>query len=173
MRITTRHTLLAALTGAALLLGGCAVGTTPTQSPTVTTTPDDATARALAEQWAEAWNTQDDAALAALFTTSGTYQDHAFQTSFTGPDGVASWAQITHDGVADVHAAVDEIVATPDRAVVRWTFSGQLVGAPTPFAVPAVTYIEISDGKISALADYYNRADVLAQSGLPADTVFE
>ncbi|KQR17357.1 nuclear transport factor 2 family protein [Cellulomonas sp. Leaf334] len=169
MRIATRHILLAALTGAALLLGGCAVDTdtTPTSSATAASGDD------LAARWADAWNAGDADAMAALFTSTGTYDDYAFQSSFTGPDGVATWVDMTHEAIGDVAIAVDEVITGPDRAVVRGTFSGHLMGAPTPFAVPIVTVIETTGDQISAVADYYNRADVLGQSGLPLDLVFE
>lgn len=172
MRVTPRHTLLAALTGAALLLGGCAAGTDTAPAASATAAPTTSGVD-LASRWADAWNAGDADAMAALFTATGTYDDHAFQSSFTGPDGVATWVGMTHEAISEVAITVDEVITGPDRAVVRGTFSGHLVGAPTPFDVPIVTVIETTGDQISAVADYYNRADVLGQSGLPLDMVFE
>ncbi|MGW6128731.1 nuclear transport factor 2 family protein [Cellulomonas sp. NPDC055163] len=173
-----RRALLAATASAVIVLAGCTApdvdgpGTSPSSSapsgPAATAPVEE-----LVEQWADAWTSGDADAMAALFTPSGTYDDVAFQASFTGPEGVATWVGMTHEAIADAGVDVEEIVETPDRAVVRWSFSGHFVGAPTPFSVPVLTLIEISDSKISAVTDYYNRADVLAQSGLPADMVFE
>ena len=56
-----------------------------------------------------------------------------------------------------------------DRISFRFTFSGHIIGAPTPFSVPASPVMELEGAKIAYSGDYYNLADVLHQSGLPAD----
>lgn len=126
----------------------------------------------LVTQWAEAWKAAAAEDLAALFTTRGTYQDFAFGATFSGRAEIAEWVRITHSSIADLDIDITDAFRAGDRISVRWTFSGQIIGAPQPFSVPVSTVMEISRGKISYNGDYYNLAEVLAQSGLPADTTF-
>lgn len=126
----------------------------------------------LVNNWARAWNAGAADELASHFTSTATYQDFAFGASFTGRGEIAEWVRITHGAIGNLHVEVTDAFHAGDRISVRWTFSGQIVGAPKPFSVPASTVMELRRGKISANGDYYNLADVLRQSGLPADTNF-
>jgi hypothetical protein len=49
------------------------------------------------------------------------------------------------------------------------TFHGHIKGAPSAFTVPAITVLRLNGSKIASDNDYYKFADVLRQSGLPAD----
>ncbi|MFD3523472.1 nuclear transport factor 2 family protein [Streptomyces sp. NPDC058653] len=126
----------------------------------------------IAKAWEAAWNNDDPKRLAALFTTDGRYSDHALMQTFKGRDGVTQWAAATKQFVADANVKVNSAFADDGQVAIVWTFSGHLQGAPKPFSVPASTILKMRGDKIVANDDYYNRAEVLAQSGLPADTVF-
>ncbi|MEU3982443.1 nuclear transport factor 2 family protein [Streptomyces sp. NPDC026672] len=126
----------------------------------------------IANAWEKAWNSEDPARLAALFTNDARYSDHALDQTFKGRGGVAQWATITKQFVGDANVTVNSAFADDNQVAISWTFSGHLTGAPKPFSVPAVAILKLRGNKIVTNDDYYNRADVLSQSGLPADTVF-
>lgn len=174
--------LIVAATVAALAVSGASVpaaSAKATNGPSVlvravTATGDRSSAAQrrvprLVTQWARAWNTAAADDLASLFTARATYSDFAFGATFTGRAEIAEWVRITHRSIDNLDVEVTDAFRTSDRIAVRWTFSGQIVGAPKPFSVPASTVMEIRRGKITYNGDYYNLAEVLRQSGLPSD----
>jgi limonene-1,2-epoxide hydrolase len=118
--------------------------------------------------WASAWSGTDPQALAKLFTADATYTDFGVNVVSTGRDGVASWKQRTDLLIANVHVTVKESFRGGDHIAVETVYSGQIHGAPAPFAVPATTILELRQGLIVSDRDYYSLATLLAQSGLPA-----
>jgi uncharacterized protein (TIGR02246 family) len=118
--------------------------------------------------WSAAWGGTDPQALAKLFTADGTYTDLGVNVVSTGRDGVAGWKQRTDLLISEVQVTVKESFRQGDRIAVETTYAGHIHGAPTPFAVPAATILELRHGLIAANRDYYSLATVLAQSGLPA-----
>ncbi|WP_432545012.1 nuclear transport factor 2 family protein [Kineococcus sp. SYSU DK002] len=123
----------------------------------------------IVKTWLKAWNDADAQRLGSLFTGDGRYTDHAFGPTFTGPAGVQQWVANTHAGIADVRGDLRWAHKHGDEIVFSWYFSGHFRGAPEGFRVPAVTVITLRGNKIATNDDYYSHADVLAQSGLPAD----
>jgi steroid delta-isomerase-like uncharacterized protein len=127
-------------------------------------------------RWAAAWNSGSPDRMAALFTADGVYEDLAFQTTFRGPEGVATWVSITTRSIRDARVEVLDAFRRGDRVAVRWTFSGRDTGAFAPglpptagaFSVPASSLFELRGGKLRRVTDFYNLADLLRQVGLPA-----
>lgn len=175
--ITIRRSLAAAVTAAALGIAGASVLAQPADAaPSIaaTTTSQHSGQRlpAVAVNWAAAWNGSDSQRLANLFTKAGArYTDHAFDRTYTGRAGIAQWHATTKQFVQDAKIVVTDAFADCDHASISWTFSGQLLGAPKPFSVPVATVLRLRGHEILTNDDYYNMADVLSQSGLPADTV--
>ncbi|MCU1644651.1 MAG: hypothetical protein JWN03_4926 [Nocardia sp.] len=127
---------------------------------------------AIATDWEAGWKDSDPQHLATLFTQDGArYTDHAFGRTATGRDAIAKWAGTTKQFIQNASLKVDDAFGG-DRVAINWTFSGQLAGAPKPFSVPAVAVLQLRGKEILSDDDYYNLADVLRQSGLPADTNF-
>ncbi|MFI7001550.1 nuclear transport factor 2 family protein [Nocardia sp. NPDC050175] len=148
-------------------LGLAACGSDDDDKPKEQGTP------AVAATWEAAWKDNDPQRLAALFTADGArYTDHAFHRTSTGRDGVAKWAGTTKQFIQGAVLKVDDAFGGSDKVAINWTFSGQLAGAPKPFSVPAVAILTLRGNEIATDDDYYDLADVLRQSGLPADTNF-
>ena len=124
------------------------------------------------ERWEAAWNSGDPHQLSRLFTADARYTDHAFGATFTGREGVRQWAEITARSVGDARIDVESATRRGRSVEIHWTFSGQLVGAPDAFSVPARTVLHLRGNRIASNDDYYELAEVLRQSGLPADTTF-
>ncbi|MFI5783463.1 nuclear transport factor 2 family protein [Nocardia sp. NPDC051570] len=128
---------------------------------------------AIATDWEAAWNNSDPQRLAALFTTDDSrYTDHAFDRTYHGHDGMVEWASNTKKFIPGASIKVNDAFGGADKVAINWTFSGQLAGAPKPFSVPAVAVLQLRGNQIVSDDDYYNFADVVRQSGLPADTNF-
>ncbi|WP_079125037.1 nuclear transport factor 2 family protein [Streptomyces lushanensis] len=183
MKIVRRSLTLAvavAMVGAAGIFGAVAYGSQDSGSPESDAKSFSASGErsgrhgrpTIAKAWEAAWMSEDPKRLAALFTGDGRYSDHALNQSFKGRDGIAQWATITKQFVGDAEVKVRSSFGDDGQVAISWTFSGHLKGAPKPFSVPAVAILKMRGDKIVTNDDYYNRADVLSQSGLPADTVF-
>jgi ketosteroid isomerase-like protein len=124
---------------------------------------------AIGRRWAAAWMTADTRDLARLYTKDAVYTDQALHLVFRGRDGVTEWETGSHQLVGDLGYEVTGGVRGHDEVVVEGVFSGHIAGAPRPFAVPAVTVLRLRGNLIRSSRDYYNRGEILSDSGLPAD----
>ena len=138
--------------------------------------PDSSAARsaragreAIATRWAASWNHADGDAMSALFTKDGVYTDRAFQGTFTGESQIAEWVQRSTQGIDSLKVDVESVFGDDGSIAVVSTFSGQLRGAPQPFAVPVATIFTLDGDRVRTVTDTYNLAPLLQQSGLPAD----
>lgn len=125
----------------------------------------------IAQEWIDAWNSSDTTLLAKLFTDNGVYTDYALGKTMTGSDEITGWKVGTDERIADVHVTILEAFESGDHVAIEATYSGHINGAPNPFAVPITTILELEHGKIASDHDNYSLSSVLAQSGLPADTI--
>ncbi|MEU7605968.1 nuclear transport factor 2 family protein [Streptomyces sp. NPDC041003] len=121
--------------------------------------------------WARAWNGGDPQALGALFTADGTYTDEAVGVTFRGRGEIAGWKARADTLIDRVHVTVRAARVQGDRVTVQAVYSGHLRGAPRPFAVAMTTVLGLDRGhcRIVFDQDHYSMAEVLSQSGLPAD----
>ncbi|GAA3807113.1 hypothetical protein GCM10022403_046510 [Streptomyces coacervatus] len=132
----------------------------------------------IVRSWAQRWNAGDAAGMTELFTVDCSYRDRAFQTHFTGLEGVAEWMRITQSHIPDLHIELHAAFGNERQAMARYTLSGtfgpdhpfdagQEVAGST-FSVPAASCFTVREGRIHAVEDFYNLADVMRQLGLPA-----
>jgi limonene-1,2-epoxide hydrolase len=120
--------------------------------------------------WAAAWNGADPQALGALFTADSTYTDQGLGVTLHGRQEISGWKARTDSLIDGVHVVVKAAHRDGDHITVEAVYSGHLKGAPTPFAVPMATLLDLGDHhRITSDQDYYSLNSVLAQSGLPAD----
>lgn len=124
----------------------------------------------IARDWADAWNSSDTTFLATLFTKNGVYVDYALGKTMIGHEEITGWKVGTDQRIADVHVTVLNAFESGDHVAIEATYAGHVNGAPTPFAVPITTVLDLDHGKIASNHDNYSLSSVLAQSGLPADT---
>ncbi|MEV4706088.1 nuclear transport factor 2 family protein [Actinoplanes sp. NPDC049316] len=124
---------------------------------------------AIGRRWAAAWMTTDTRDLARLYTKDAVYTDRALDMVFRGRQGVAEWETGSHQLIEDFGFEVTGGFGGRDGVVVEGVFSGHIVGAPHPFSVPAVTVLRLRGDLIRSSDDYYNRGEILSDSGLPAD----
>ncbi|MFD8317450.1 nuclear transport factor 2 family protein [Kitasatospora purpeofusca] len=150
---------------AAALLGAPAVtATAATASHTAPCPP-----RIVAD-WVRAWNGTDPRALGALFTARGVYIDLGVGLAFHGREEISGWKARADRLIDGVHVTVRATRRDSARITVDAVYAGHLKGAPEAFAVPMTTLLDLDGhGRIASDQDHYSLAEVLAQSGLPAD----
>lgn len=124
---------------------------------------------AIGRRWAAAWTTGDTRDLARLYTKDAVYTDRAVNLVFRGPEGVEEWEAGSHQLIEDLGFEVTGGFRGRDGVVVEGVFTGHIVGAPRPFAVPLVTVLRLRGNLVQSSNDYYNRTEILSDSGLPAD----
>jgi len=130
----------------------------------------------IVERWAAAWNAHDPAAMAALFTDDGLYEDLGFEWYSGGKAMIASWVEVTTAGVPDVRIELVEAFQAGDRATAEWNFAGTHTGSFAPdlpptgraFSVRAASVFELEGDLIRRVTDYYNLATWQRQLGLEA-----
>lgn len=123
----------------------------------------------IAAAWYSAWTGEDPNALAALFTEDGTLVDLSVPYTSHGREEIAQFKAITERLIPDADLEITDAFRSGDRVVIRTDYSGTLPGASKPFKVQMATVLELRHGKIAVNTDYYDRATMLRQSGLPAD----
>ncbi|MGC0377663.1 nuclear transport factor 2 family protein [Streptomyces sp. SAI-229] len=123
----------------------------------------------IGRRWAAAWASADTRDLARLYTRDAVYTDRALDLVFHGRDGVAEWETGSHQLIGDLEFKATGGFRGRDGVVVEGVFSGHIAGAPRPFAVPLVTVLRMRGDLIQSSDDYYNRGEILSESGLPAD----
>ncbi|GMA28861.1 SgcJ/EcaC family oxidoreductase [Arenivirga flava] len=162
--------LIAAATvlASAAVLTACSSQVSTSPPPASSAQPEVAVEE-LVSQWVAAWESGDAEGMAELFTEDGVYVDNAFSAEQVGQEQVAQWVQLTHQGFADADAEVHDVIASAEGIAISWTFSAHMRGAPSAFSVPATTHMELDGGLIERNTDTYNLADLLRQSGLPAE----
>lgn len=128
----------------------------------------------LVDQFLEAWNKQDAAGVAGLFSDDGIYADNAMNETLSGHEAIArfvagAFEQYSSDMIFDKGFAVE----TPDGYAVEWTMRGthdrdgeRLPRTGKRFSVPGVSIGEVRGGKITRNTDYWSLATLLMQVGL-------
>ncbi|WP_328564946.1 nuclear transport factor 2 family protein [Streptomyces coelicoflavus] len=123
----------------------------------------------IAAAWHSAWTGEDPNALAGLFTKDGTLVDLSVPYTSHGREEITEFKAITERLIPDADLEITDAFRSGDRVVIRTDYSGTLPGASKSFKVQMATVLELRHGKIAVNTDYYDRATMLRQSGLPAD----
>lgn len=144
-----------------LLFAACAAE--PKKETNLMTTHS--TASDLARRYFSMWNSADIAAADSILASNVT--GHANGATLHGPETFKQ--RVTHlwKAYPDAKFSLDDLVATEDRVVVRWTFSGKNIG-PFPrrpatghaVAVTGMNLFRIEAGKI---AEVWVSADDLGE----------
>ncbi|WP_083974361.1 nuclear transport factor 2 family protein [Kitasatospora mediocidica] len=170
MKSTPRRALpvLIATTAVCAMLGTSAAAAQPATQPAAR--PAAQYLPKVVTAWAAAWNGSDPQALGALFTADSAYTDQGVGVTFHGRQEIAGWKARTDSLIDDVHVTVKAAHRDGDHITVEAVYAGHLKGAPTPFAVPMATLLDLGEHHLIASdQDYYSLNSVLSQSGLPAN----
>ena len=145
----------------------CVAITTTGACSTAVGPPDGHVVPPIASAWVTGWRNNATHGLAALFTEDATYTDQGVGKVSHGRDGVAAWQQNTYKLIPDANIELTDAFRNGDRVSIEGTYTGQIQGAPRPFALPLATVLQLRGNQIVSDTDYYNLADLLRESGLP------
>ena len=165
-----RRAVLSAVVLAALAAATLAWAVPAQAAPATRPAHTEQTEPTIAVEWVAAWNSSDTTLLAGLFTPHGVYTDYALGKTMTGRAQVTDWKTGTDQRIADVHVTLLNAFQSGNHIAIEATYSGHINGAPTPFAVPITTILDLNHNKITTDHDNYNLTAVLTQSGLPTNT---
>jgi len=108
---------------------------------------------------------------AEIMTADHVYHDPQSPPSEPGPEGMADTVRVYQDTLAG-HWQVNEIIATDDRVVTRWTGTGvhqtDLMGVPATgrrVSVEAISVMRVQDGKIAEHWCAWDTLGLLQQIG--------
>ena len=94
-------------------------------------------------------------------------------TGEKGPEGFAATVTMLRTGFPDLQFTIEDVVATPDRVVVRWKWTGTHEGMfrgfpPTGTRVhdTGISMYEVTDGKFSRAWIETDRLGMLQQLGV-------
>lgn len=126
-------------------------------------------------QYFDAWNANDGAAVAACFTSDGTFHD-AITGGPVTPDLIPLFVQGLFDAFPDAALPIDAVhVVAPDRAIVEFRMTGTNTGDSVfgpatnlPIDHPGVDVIAYDEGAdaITAVRGHWDLAGLFDQVGL-------
>jgi len=123
----------------------------------------------VAQRWANAWNSHDPDAVAALFTRDALFEDVPFGVMAHGTEEIRAVASSFFTVVPDLHISVVNSSVNGGRAMIEWVFSGTdqgVYGTGKTFAFRGATVLELRGNRISRDSDYWDLATLLRQIGL-------
>jgi ketosteroid isomerase-like protein len=114
-------------------------------------TPEDAI-----EAVFHAWQTLDVEKLVPLFTADARYEDPLFPDALVGHDQMRDGIQPAMADLADCTITTRRVVATADAGLVEAEFRSSLSGAEGRLDFDFAMVVEMSDGRIARLAEYFD-----------------
>ena len=134
------------------------------------------TALDAAQRYFDAWNSRDPEAIAATFTTGGTYEDPTSGGRLTGK-AIADYAGSLFTMFPDLSFDVIGVAPTDEQSVAaQWlmkgTNTGPLPGGPPmgrTIALPGADFIETEGDSIRSVTGYFDQVTMFGQMGLAAN----
>ena len=121
----------------------------------------------------EVGNGRNPAAANELFAAGHRYHDPASPGVPDGPAGIANLFATYYTSFPDARWTIEEIVATEDTVITRWTGSGThkavLMGIPPTnrqVKVLGISYQRVRDGKIQETWNTWDALGMLQQLGV-------
>lgn len=121
----------------------------------------------------EVGNGRNPAAADELFAAGHKYHDPASPGVADGPAGIANLLATYYTSYPDAHWTIEEIVATDDTVITRWTGSGTqkaaLMGIPPTnkfVKVSGISFQRVRDGKIVETWNNWDALGMLQQLGV-------
>jgi steroid delta-isomerase-like uncharacterized protein len=131
------------------------------------------TALDVAQQYFDAWNRRDPAAVLATMADGGTYEDPGSGGPLSGP-AFAAYMQGLFAAFPDVSFSIASTgLAAPDLVAAQWimrgTNHGSMMGLPPTgksVELLGADFIRVADGKIRSVQGYFDSRSVPEQLGL-------
>ncbi|MBI3782442.1 MAG: nuclear transport factor 2 family protein [Deltaproteobacteria bacterium] len=110
----------------------------------------------LGQKWVDALNSRDPARVAALMASDGTFLDPVTPQPLS-VDGFRSRLQIERTVWKEREYRVRQLVANDDRIAIKWELK-QRYANDVLFPIEGLTVLDVRDGRVASVRDYYNAA---------------
>ena len=104
----------------------------------------------------DAWEAGDPDAAASLFATDGVYEDPLYPAPLRGPDAIRAGLTDGMGAIEDCRVTLDPVLEDGDRVLAVGVFASRLRDGGARFDFPFAILVELSDGRISRLAEYFD-----------------
>ena len=120
------------------------------------------------------WNARDAEKMGELMAGDCHYHDMGLKSTRDTKEEIKELFAMFWEACSDFKVEVKSLFATEDRACVEWETSFTVTGdlphppkkdPPSKCKYPAVSVMELQDGKIKRNTDYYDMLDLLGQLG--------
>lgn len=107
----------------------------------------------------EAWNRLDIEALVALFAEDGLFEDPLVEDgSVTGPDAVREASGAGMAALSECEVTISKGLEQGELGICEGLFRSKLADTGGAFDFPFVMVVELRDGKIGRLSEYFDTA---------------
>lgn len=154
------------------LLVACSSAPKPNLATKTETEP---TIEKVIKDWLRAYNSRDTNAAVSFFTDDGVYEDKAFGQTYHGKKEILDFFNLAHADLPNLKWDLISIFSADNRAVFESVLSAthshsSFPGVPATgkqILLKAATIVELRDGKIARVADYYNLPSFLEPPTVP------
>jgi steroid delta-isomerase-like uncharacterized protein len=120
-----------------------------------------------------AWNSHDVDRIATFYTDDCIKEDVAVGVHTGGKEAMKAVNRGAFAAVPDMKIELTLIISSGDAAATEWTMSGTYAGgrpgaspaAGRPFSIRGATIMQLREGRISRVCDYWDSAQFLRQVG--------
>jgi ketosteroid isomerase-like protein len=112
-------------------------------------------AEALSASFA-AWERLDPDALAELFTDDGILEDPLKESTIVGREAIREASRPAMAALADCRVSVSQVLEQGDLAFCEGFFGAGLAGSAGRLDFPFAALVEMRDGRIGRLAEYFD-----------------
>jgi ketosteroid isomerase-like protein len=104
----------------------------------------------------EAWERGDADGVASLFAPDGRYEDPLFPEVVVGPDAIREAVAPAMDEIRDLRIPIMNLVQDGDVAICEARFLSELASGEGRFDFDFAMVIEVRDGRITRLREYFD-----------------
>jgi ketosteroid isomerase-like protein len=104
----------------------------------------------------EGWHEDDPAAVAALFSPQGRYEDPLFPEPLVGPDAIRDGIAPAMAEISDCRIITRRLAENGDTGIVEAEFRSALADGEGRLDFPFAMVVEMQDGLIARLTEYFD-----------------
>ncbi|HSD02072.1 MAG TPA: nuclear transport factor 2 family protein [Gaiellales bacterium] len=104
----------------------------------------------------DAWEVGDPDAAASLFAADGVYEDPLYPAPLAGPDAIRAGLAEGMGAIEDCRVTLDPVVEDGDHVLAVGFFASRLRDGGDRFDFPFAIRVELRDGRIARLSEYFD-----------------
>jgi ketosteroid isomerase-like protein len=102
------------------------------------------------------WERGDPDAVAGLFTDGGAYEDPLLEERPIGPAAIRAAIAPAMEAIEDCKVEIHRLVHDGSTGFCEGSFTSRVAGEPTRFDFGFAALVEMRDGRIDRLAEYFD-----------------